>query len=154
MSLYSLEPRSRTVVTPDSSVRRAFSCARKTVSDPRRARSTVPPISHVRVHVDQPRQAGVRAQIRDRGALGDRGGAGTDAHDTILLNHDHGIPQRAAGAVDERAESDRPDLGRKRRRDCGGCEGDRDGDPAGNRGRPVNQVLLSASTHPLSPSNS
>ena len=74
-SRYCQEPRSRTVVTPVSSVLRAFSCARKAVtageSVPELRPGTcaglaVPVERHVRVGVDQSRNARQRPQVDDR----------------------------------------------------------------------------------------
>ena len=99
-SIPSEEPRSRTVVTPVSRVLRAFSCARKTVtagpSVPScdhgpRSRGAVPVERHVRVRVDQSRDARERPQVDHRRAARDRRVSRPDARDALALDDDDGV---------------------------------------------------------------
>src|SRR5215210_8826499 len=91
VSMLSNEPRSRTVVTPDSKVFLAFSCARKTVTagpSPQllpgaRPRRPVPIERHVGVDIDEARNASVAPQVHDLGRRRDSCVPRPHLHDAV-----------------------------------------------------------------------
>ncbi len=105
-------PRSRTVVTPVSSVARALSWARNTVTaglrrwpSGRGAGLPIPVVGHVGVQVDEAGQAGPRREVDHTRARRHRFGGPAHRHEAVAPNDDHRRTQRA-GSRPESAEAD------------------------------------------------
>ena len=148
-------PRSRTVVTPVSSVRRALSCARKTVtagtaplSERPRAGRAVPVVGHVRVEIDQARDAGVAAKVDHLGPLRQVAGSAADTRDPIAFDDEDRVLHDTR-PVPELSEADDLRLRGRRISKRENQEHDHRGTHGSTGGQVMNMNRTRASTRPI-----